>query len=57
MPKCKYCNVELEFDNILDEYTDASEVVIKVSGHCPKCKRNYRWIDIYVYSFTNLEEG
>lgn len=22
MPKCKYCNVELEFDDTIDEYAD-----------------------------------
>ena len=57
MPECKYCNVELEFDDTIDEDTDESEVAMKEIGHCPKCGKDYVWFDIYKYShYKGLEE-
>lgn len=57
MPECKYCNVELELDDTIDEDADESEVAMKEVGHCPKCGKDYKWFDIYKYShYRDLEE-
>lgn len=57
MPECKYCNVELEFDDTIDEYADDTIVKMKELGHCPKCGKDYKWFDVYKYSyFEDLEE-
>ena len=57
MPNCKYCKVELEFDDTVDEYVDNEEVTLYEVGHCPNCRRNYKWQDYYEFKYyTNLEE-
>lgn len=49
MPECKYCNVELEFDDTIDEDWDDDTVIAKEVGHCPKCNKNYFWFDYFEY--------
>lgn len=57
MPKCKYCNVELEFDNTIDRDIDIDIVYLYEVGHCPKCDRDYQWVDKYNFvKFEDLEE-
>ena len=57
MPECKYCNVELEFDDTVDQYSDADIVIFYEVGHCPKCGKDYKWKDKYKFSdFEDLEE-
>lgn len=57
MPKCKLCGTELEFDDGIDQYGDAEEIRVKELGHCPKCKKAYKWFDVYKFSyFEELEE-
>lgn len=56
MPKCE-CGEELEFDR--DDYYDADgEVIIsKCWGHCPKCGKQYTWLDHFEIShYSDLEE-
>ena len=57
MPECLECGTELEFDNTLDQYSDADVVVFYEIGHCPKCKKAYKWKDIFKFeTFEDLEE-
>lgn len=57
MPNCKYCKVELEFDDTIDEYADDDIVIFYEIGHCPNCKRKYKWQDWYGFKYYNdLEE-
>ena len=43
MPNCKYCKVELEFEDTVDEYADDDIVIFYEKGQCPNCKRKYEW--------------
>lgn len=45
MPKCK-CGEELEFDNDIDLWIDEDTVAIVSCGHCPKCGKKYKWLDL-----------
>lgn len=57
MPKCKYCKVELEFEDTIDMWADEEVVEMKNCGHCPKCGKLYKWKGIYNYvNFQDLEE-
>lgn len=57
MLECIKCGTELKFDETVEIQVDASEAVLKELGHCPKCGKKYKWLDVYVYSdFINLEE-
>ena len=56
MPKCT-CGEELEFDN--DEFFDGDCGILfyKVYGHCPKCRKHYKWKDEYILTeYYDLEE-
>ena len=58
MPECKYCNIELEYDTTNYQEGDADEIICYERGHCPKCNKKYRWIDIYKFShYDDLEEN
>lgn len=48
MPNCE-CNEELEFDIDCCEEVDYNGNFISVQtyGHCPKCKKQYKWLDFY----------
>ncbi len=49
MPVCKSCEVELCFDDTVDECVDESVVELTEIGHCPKCYKKYKWRDVYEY--------
>ena len=53
MPECKLCGTELEFDDSIDQYMDATVTRVKTTGHCPCCEKHYVWFD--VYKFTHYE--
>ena len=47
---CPHCNVELDIFEHYDCYDDDNATVYYTTGNCPKCKRHYRWEEIYTYS-------
>ncbi len=57
-PNCPYCDdTELEWDDNGDTCFEGDFMTVKSFGHCPHCKRNFIWEDVYEYdSFQNLEE-
>lgn len=56
-PYCPHCGVELDFDDHYDMYDDGDLIIVKAYGHCPECKKEFRWEDVYHLSgFQNLEE-
>lgn len=58
MPECTKCGCELEFDDTVDQWSDANVVEFKEYGHCPKCGKSYKWRDFYIFShFEDLEEA
>lgn len=57
MPICKVCDLDIWFDDTIDQWSDEDIVEMKNIGHCPKCGKKYKWRDIYQYSYyTDLEE-
>ena len=55
MPKC-ICSEDLEFDR--DEFFDGDTdiILMRSYGHCPKCKKQYKWKDEYILTdFSDLE--
>jgi hypothetical protein len=50
MLECLECKTELEFDITVDTWADEEIVEMKNIGHCPKCEKKYKWIDIYRYT-------
>ena len=59
MPTCPYCNKELWYDEINNEYNDGSHVFQYWNGHCPNpnCSRNFSWTERYDFvDFYDLEE-
>ena len=56
-PNCPYCKVELDFDDHYDMYDDGDSIIVKAIGHCPKCKKNFKWEDVFTLcGFQDLEE-
>lgn len=56
MPKCK-CGEELEFDRETELLADGDSIIMTSHGHCPKCRKKYKWYDYYELSDWNgLEE-
>lgn len=56
-PYCPHCAVELDFDDHYDMYDDGDAIIVKAMGHCPKCRKNFKWEDIYTLcDFQDLEE-
>ena len=56
-PYCPSCGVEIDFLDHYDCYDDGDLAIFKARGVCPKCKRGYRWEDVYsLTSFQYLEE-
>lgn len=57
MPECIDCKVELNFVETVEVYSDESSVEMRNIGICPKCKKGYKWTDVYDYShYEDLEE-
>lgn len=57
MPTCPYCNKELLYDDMYDEYNDDYRVYQYYNGHCPCCSRNFKWKERYVFVYAyDLEE-
>lgn len=48
-PKCPHCNENIDCIDVYDrtQYDDA--IYNFVWGKCPKCKREYQWIEYYVF--------
>lgn len=56
MPECLECKAELEFYDTIETYVDGDIIIIHEVGHCPKCRKKYKWEDVYEFShFENLE--
>ena len=48
MAKCPKCNVELDWDNVIDiELRDMDEMANICQGSCPICKKHYQYTDVY----------
>lgn len=57
MPKCNYCNTQLEIDDSCDIQFEDNQYRDINYGHCPKCGAEYQWEEIYTYqSFENLTQ-
>lgn len=55
--KCPYCNTELEADESYDFSIEDDHTIDRVAGHCPLCRKEFQWEEIYKYhSCKNLEE-
>ena len=56
-PTCPNCGTDLDFDDHYDMYDEGDVIICKVHGHCPHCKKNYQWEDVYALDgFQCLEE-
>lgn len=55
-PKCLDCGVDLDWlDNI--DFDFEHKVYITVVGTCPKCGKDYQWIERYAFEkFFDLTE-
>lgn len=54
---CPVCDVELVTDEVFDGCIGINEREEEWYGHCPQCKRYYRWTEVYTYKETkNFEE-
>ena len=47
--KCPVCGVVLEVDEIYDDKFVDGKREEEWDGHCPKCKKQYRWICVFVF--------
>lgn len=57
MPSCPQRRCTLIFFEHYDCYDDADKALFFADGHCPKCRREYRWTDVYTLNrFEDLEE-
>ena len=61
MPKCPYCNEELEYEEKLSAiYCDRDCYYETWLGFCPKCKREFKWDENYKFvgydNFKHLGE-
>lgn len=56
-PICPNCGHELIEDESYDFFIDISECQEYVVGYCEKCRKKYRWINIFSFSHVeNIEE-
>ena len=56
-PSCSYCGCALTLFDHYDCYDIEDKVLYFANGYCPKCRREYRWTDVYKLSFfEDLEE-
>lgn len=57
MPSCPHCGCTLTFFEHYDCYDTEDKVLCFANGYCPKCRREYRWTDVYILNyFGELEE-
>ena len=63
-PKCRVCDIELEFDERLND--EAFDLVTRdealyvkeiCAGHCPKCHKRYIWNALYAFSHNEELES
>ena len=52
--RCPYCGIKLDYDDTIDSdfYTGAYQDLVE--GHCPKCQKTFKWLEIY--QFNRVEE-
>lgn len=50
--KCPVCDLELEVDEVYDDYYDSEKREENWYGHCPKCGKSYHWTNVFVYKDT-----
>jgi len=45
--RCPYCGIKLDYDDTIDSdfYTEAYQDLVE--GHCPKCQKTFKWLEIY----------
>lgn len=57
-PTCPNCKtVDLYWDDAYDMEYDAEVIITKNYGTCPKCGKEFRWKEIYIWhSNEDLEE-
>ena len=57
MPECTNCGTELELDYTRGTDLDGDVVVLYQSGYCPKCGKNFKWVDYFEFAnFAELKE-
>ena len=58
MVKCPYCNIELDWDDIMDSgYTQSDEHYADIVSFCTGCRKSFRWTEYYKYDrFEELRE-
>lgn len=57
MPECTNCGTELELDHTRGTDLDGDVVVLYQLGYCPKCGKNFKWVDYFEFTnFAELEE-
>ena len=56
-PICPYCIVEIEYEELLDNYEDGSRYNSEWRGKCPVCDKTFIWHEIYLFDrIENFEE-
>lgn len=56
-PICPYCDTELNYDDLTDDFFDTSTYEVNWRGNCPICGRIFTWKEVYCYShMENLKE-
>lgn len=56
-PICPHCIVEIEYEDMLDNYEDGSRYDSKWRGKCPVCDKTFIWHEIYLFDrIENFEE-
>jgi primosomal protein N' len=56
-PKCPHCEVELEYEERINDQNCGDYYYETWHGYCPKCKKRFYWDEVYNFSrCDNLEE-
>ena len=56
-PKCPYCNETLNYDEQIEHWEDYGTCGATYSGWCTKCKREYKWDELFTFSHCeNVKE-
>jgi uncharacterized protein with PIN domain len=56
MPTCMECGTELELDYSHGTELDGDIAIVYQTGYCPKCGKNYNWVDYYEFvNFSKLK--
>lgn len=53
-PICPYCNVEIEYEILLDNYEYTSHYESSWKGKCRVCGKTFVWREVYL--FDHIEE-